>query len=145
MATLQYASFEEINGSTAQLLDFAQTLKDTHEGQSKGRSITSYVAAEVSVAGKPFSIAAQLNDLSRREMWLDEMPAEDVMRLHKACTLLKKMESSWSLSDHLQDPGLQEKLESLASLSNKSELGQRMGATLVQRPPEHQVKPMFRP
>jgi hypothetical protein len=144
MPQIQYKSMDEINSSPAALLDFAHTLKTTYEASSDKMSLQSFLTKEVSVAGAPMSMAKQMMHLSNKDFDLDDLQPNQVMQLHKANTILRGMEKSWDISDHMSDPRLGEKLEELKKLNPVEGLANRVTGTLVPRE-EHTVSTGLHP
>ena len=144
MAMLQYKSLDEINRSPADLLDFAQNLKTLAESYNGPKMpFQSLLQKEVEVDGKPFMMARHLYDLSRREFDMDDMKPEQVMQLHKAGSILRKLEPRWDIAPHMDDPRLSDKLEEMKSLAPVEDMAKRVGQSLGglgMRPPEHTVR-----
>ncbi len=144
MPKMQYKSMDEINSSPAALLDFAQTLKTTYEASANKIGLQTFMTKEISVGKMPMSMAKQMMHLSNRDFDLDELKPDQVMQLHKANTILRKLENSWDLSQYMSDPRLGEKLEELTKLNSVEVLANRVTGTLAPRA-EHMVRSSFHP
>ena len=144
MSKLQYKSFDEISSDPAKLVDFAANLKTLFEekNQALGKfSFQGFVGDvnNVSVGGKPFSIAGHLYNLSNRDFELDDMKPEQLRQLHVAGTILLKLEPTWDIAQYMGDPSLGDKLEQMRQLAPVDGLAARAVGAL-NRPPEHTVK-----
>lgn len=116
---MQYASWAEVHRTPERLLDFAQTLKTELSQQTS--AAVSFVAAEVSVGGKPFSFGKHLAEFERQNLDRDDLSADDMRRLHKAAEIMQKISPSWDLADYCNDPRTGDDLKAMRGATLKGE------------------------
>lgn len=129
-ARISYGSYDEINGSPEKLLDFAANVATDFEAQ-KGTHIVTYLQKNISVGGEPFSMTKQISKLHGMDYDRDDLSDDQMRRLQKASSILKKIEPTWLLENGLEgDQRIIEELKTLDGLAAKAdakaELGERL-------------------
>lgn len=145
MVKLEYKNFDEINADPARLLDFAIRVTQLYEQHEPSNlSFASFLSTnkEVFVGGKPLSVAAHLRHLSNQSLTLDDLCSNQLRQLHAAGSMLRSLEPTWEIADHLENPGLCDRLSEMKRIQNSEGLASRVTGMLTKA--EHSVRHVLR-